>query len=70
MGRLAPYFASQPLQVSHHKTGERVWQPPEDEHGKLFPTIEVALAAVPRLGVPMVLTTGRLTKDGVRPQGP
>lgn len=54
------------VQVFHHKTGERVWQPLEDETGPLFPELEAALAEVPRLGVPMVLTTGRLSGDRSR----
>ncbi len=56
------------VQVFHHKTGERVWQPLEDELGYLFPEIEAALAELPRLGVPIVLTTGRLI-DGCNRRG-
>jgi hypothetical protein len=32
-----------------------VWQPLEDEQGALFPEIESYLAALPRIGVPVVL---------------
>jgi integrase len=54
------------VQVFHHKTGERVLQPLGDEHGPLFPELERVLTALPRLGVSIVLTTGRLSQDGAR----
>lgn len=54
------------VQVFHHKTGARVWQPLEDETGLLFPELEAALAALPRLGVPIVLTTGRFNEETSR----
>jgi integrase len=56
----------QHVHVFHHKTGERVWQPLEDEAGLLFPEIESVLAELPRLGVPIVLTTGRLNEGASR----
>jgi integrase len=51
------------VHVFHHKTGARVWQPLEDETGLLFPELEAALAALPRLGGPIVLTAGRLNEE-------
>ena len=48
------------VHVFHHKTGERVWQPLADGEGPLFPEIEDRLAALPKLGIPIVLTAGRL----------
>jgi hypothetical protein len=45
--------------VRHPKTGEKGWLPLEDETGNLYPEIESALAALPRLGIPIVLTAGR-----------
>jgi integrase len=50
------------VQVFHHKTGERVWQPLEDGDGLLFPELEAALAGAPKLGLPIVLTR----QDGAR----
>jgi integrase len=46
------------VQVRHPKTGAMVWLPLEDDQGRLFPEIEAYLADLPRLGVPVVLTTG------------
>lgn len=47
------------VHIRHPKTGEKGWVPLEDEEGKLFPEIEEYLAALPRLGTPIVLTVGR-----------
>ena len=52
------------VHVLHHKTGERVWQPLEDENGLLFPELEQFLSSLPRLGVPIVLTSGKLRGSG------
>ena len=54
------------VQVIHHKTGTRVWQPLEDDQGALFPELEARLAGLPRRGVPIVLTSGHLSADGTR----
>ena len=54
------------VQVIHHKTGARVWQPLEDDQGALFPELEARLAGLPRRGVPIVLTSGHLSEDGSR----
>jgi integrase len=53
------------VQIFHHKTGERVWYPLEDDMGQLCPEIESRLAQLPRLGVAVVLTPG--TKGEPRP---
>jgi hypothetical protein len=45
-------------QVRHPKTGVFVWLPLKDQQGSLFPEIEAYLAALPRLGLPIVITTG------------
>jgi hypothetical protein len=41
--------------IFHHKTGERVWYPLEDDAGPLCPEIETRLAGLKRLGVAIVL---------------
>ena len=46
------------VQIFHHKTGERVWYPLEDEEGALCPEVEERLARLPRLGIAIVLTPG------------
>jgi hypothetical protein len=46
------------VHVRHPKTDALVWLPLEDEQGPLFPEIEAYLEELPRLGVPVVLTTG------------
>lgn len=53
------------VQVFHHKTGERVWQPLDDvavdpETGEqtvrqLYPEIEAMISKLPRLGVPLIM---------------
>ena len=53
------------VRIAHPKTGAMVWMPLEDKEGLLFPEIEDAIAAAPRLGIPMVLTPG--TKGKPRP---
>ncbi|MCB1505025.1 MAG: hypothetical protein KDJ47_08620 [Hyphomicrobiaceae bacterium] len=46
--------------VRHPKTGEKDWLPLDDEDGTpFFPELEAYLAALPRLGIPVVLTAGR-----------
>jgi hypothetical protein len=46
------------VRIFHHKTGEVVLQPLEDEERKLYPELEEYLAALPELGVPIVVTKG------------
>lgn len=46
------------VMVRHHKTGEKGWVPLEDDLGPLFPELEDYLAGLPRLGLPIVLTSG------------
>ena len=46
------------VRVFHHKTGEVVWMPLEDENGQLYPELESYLSALPRLGLPIALTSG------------
>jgi integrase len=46
------------VRVIHQKTGESVWMPLEDRSGTLYPELENYLAELPRLGLPIVLTTG------------
>lgn len=61
------------VQVHHHKTGARVWHDLEDAEGALYPEIEARLAAVERLGVPMVLfrpAKGPKGRDGKRAARP
>ena len=43
------------VRIDHHKTKKKIWQPLEDENGRLYPELEVYLTRVPRLGIPMVL---------------
>ena len=53
------------VQIFHHKTGERLWYPLEDEQGLLCPEIEDRLSGLERLGVAIVVTPG--TKGKPRP---
>ena len=46
------------VQIFHHKTGERVWYPLEDEDGLLCPEIEERLSKLERRGVAIVVTPG------------
>lgn len=46
------------VRVFHHKTGEVVWMPLEDENGRLYPELEDYFAGLSRLGLPIVLTSG------------
>jgi integrase len=46
------------VRIFHHKTGEVVLQPLEDEGRKLYPELEAYLADLPRLGVAIVVTKG------------
>jgi hypothetical protein len=46
------------VRILHHKTGEIVWMPLEDDRGRFYPELETYLASLPRLGLPIVLTTG------------
>ena len=48
----------QHVRIFHHKTGEVVLQPLEAEGRKLYPELEVYLADLPRIGVPIVVTKG------------
>ena len=40
------------------ETGEIVWMPLEDTQGLFYPELEAYLSILPRLGLPIVLTTG------------
>lgn len=53
------------VQVRHPKTGAMVWLPLEDDQRLLYPEIEAYLGELPRLGLPVVLTTG--TRGPARP---
>jgi hypothetical protein len=46
------------VQIRHHKTGVKGWSPLDDEGGPLYPELESYLAALPHLGLPIVLTAG------------
>lgn len=46
------------VRIFHHKTGQIVLQPLEDEGRKLYPELETYLADLPRIGVPIVVTKG------------
>jgi len=46
------------VRIVHHKTRQIVWMPLEDGEGLFFPELEEYLASLPRLGLPIVLTTG------------
>jgi hypothetical protein len=50
------------VHIFHHKTGERVWYPLEDEAGPLCPEIEARLAGLKRLGVAVVLNRAQRGK--------
>ena len=60
--------------VFHHKTGAQVWQPLEAEETDpvtgatrtvlLYPELEAAIAALPRLGVPMIMMRPRRGPKG------
>jgi hypothetical protein len=54
-----PSQRSDAVQIRHPKTGEKGWMPLTDKEGALFPELEAYLAALPRLGLPIVLTSGR-----------
>jgi integrase len=43
------------VRIVHHKTGELVWLPLNDEDGPLFPEITNYLDNLERLGIPIVL---------------
>ncbi|RTL67538.1 MAG: hypothetical protein EKK41_16950 [Hyphomicrobiales bacterium] len=53
-----PADMPQHVRIRHPKTGALVWLPLEDEDGPLYPDIEAYLAALPKLGLPIVLTSG------------
>jgi integrase len=55
---LRPANRPQHVRVLHHKTNVEVWMPLEDAHGLLYPTLEAYLVALPKLGLPIVLTSG------------
>ena len=46
------------VRIFHHKTGEIVLQPLEEEGRKLYPELEEYLADLPQLGVAIVVTKG------------
>jgi hypothetical protein len=46
------------VQIRHHKTGVKGWSPLDDASGALYPELEAYLAALPRVGLPIVLTAG------------
>jgi integrase len=46
------------VRIIHHKTGEIVWMPLEGADGLYFPELEEYLSGLPRLGLPIILTTG------------
>jgi hypothetical protein len=43
------------VRIDHYKIRKKIWQPLEDERGRLYPEIEAFLARVPRRGVSIVL---------------
>ena len=47
------------VRIFHHKTGEVVMQPLEDQERLLYPELEAYLATLPRLGTPIVVTAGQ-----------
>lgn len=68
------------VQIFHHKTGERVWQPldhivEDPDSGELvvhqlYPELEAMIERLPRLGVPIVMfepQKGKRDADGRRP---
>jgi len=68
------------VQIFHHKTGERVWQPldhivEDPDTGELlvhqlYPELEAMIERLPRLGVPLVMfepQKGKRDADGRRP---
>lgn len=46
------------VRILHHKTGAIVWMPLEDSDGLFYSGLEEFLSGLPRLGLPIVLTTG------------
>jgi len=46
------------VRIVHHKTGEIVLQPLEDQGRLLYPELETYLRSLPRLGTPIVVTKG------------
>lgn len=46
------------VRVLHHKTGVEIWMPLEDKLGPLYPALEAYLQELPKLGLPIVLTSG------------
>lgn len=53
------------VQIRHHKTGAKGWSPLQDAAGQLYPELEAYLAGLPRLGLPIVTTSG--TRGPARP---
>ena len=47
------------VRIFHHKTGEVVHQPLEHEGQLLYPELEAYLGQLPRLGVPIVMTSAQ-----------
>jgi hypothetical protein len=59
-GQYRPSHRPDSVEIFHHKTGERLWLKleVEDRRGRrwlLYPELEARLAALPRLGVPVVM---------------
>lgn len=46
------------VRVFHHKTGEVVWMPLENDSGPLYPELDAYLGGLARLRLPIVLTSG------------
>ena len=53
------------VRIVHHKTGVEVWHPLGDRDGPFYPDLEARLAALPRVAIPVVVTSGK--KGAVRP---
>jgi hypothetical protein len=57
------------VRIDHHKTRKKIWQPLEDEHGKLYPEIEAFAARVSRLGFRLHCSNRSAVPRAPRPEG-
>ena len=47
------------VRIVHHKTGEEVWHPLDENGQQFYPELETRLAELERLAIPIVVTPGK-----------
>ena len=47
------------VRIVHHKTGEVVWHPLDENGQQFYPELEARLAELERMGIPIVVTPGK-----------